>query len=124
MKKYKIAFWFTTGVLFLTQGIGEIFASQSKQAKEGIMDLGYPEYFFYTLIVFKVLGAFALILPVVPKRVKEWAYAGFGFDFIFAFVSIWAVNGLKPDLIPPVIAMFILCVSYYSYHKLLTNKII
>ncbi len=118
MNKDKILFWFTTGLLFLTQGIGEIFSLFSVSAKEGIMSLGYPEYFFYMLIVFKVLGAFALILPIVPKRVKEWAYAGFGFDFISAFVSGWAVLGFNIGLVFPIIAMLVLYGSYKSYHKL------
>ena len=51
--------------------------SQTELAKQGIRHLGYPEYFGMTLVIFKILGVLALIIPQVPKRVKEWAYAGF-----------------------------------------------
>ena len=56
--------------------------SQTELAKEGIRHLGYPEYFGNALVVFKILGVLALVIPQIPKRVKEWAYAGFAFDFI------------------------------------------
>jgi hypothetical protein len=74
------------------------------------------------LAVFKVLGSLALVLPVVPKRVKEWAYAGFGFDFISAFISLVVVDGLNAAALFPVVALVVLVVSYVSYHKLNTAQ--
>jgi hypothetical protein len=70
------------------------------------------------LTVFKVLGALALIIPKVPARVKEWAYAGFAIDFISAFVSIWVVAGLMPMTFFPLVVFAVLIVSYVSYHKM------
>ena len=70
------------------------------------------------LTVFKVLGALALIIPQVPARVKEWAYAGFAIDFISAFVSIWAVDGVSGMTFFPLIVLGVLIVSYVYYHKL------
>jgi hypothetical protein len=87
-------------------------------AIEGITHLGYPIYFVTLLTVFKVLGGFALIIPQVPTRIKEWAYAGYGFDFISAFVSIVAVDGFGVGALIPIVAMVILVLSYTSYHKL------
>ena len=48
----------------------------------------------------------------------QWAYAGFGFDFIAAFISIWAVAGFGVNLILPVVFMILLVLSYKSYHKM------
>ncbi len=118
MKKYKIMFWVATSLIFVLEGLMPAFTSQSEMAKEGIRHLGYPAYFGTMLAVFKTLGGFALILPMVPKRVKEWAYAGYGFDFIAAFVSLSAVDGMSSMLIMPVVAMAILVMSYVSYNKL------
>ena len=87
MKKEKIIFWITTICIFLFEGVMPALTSQTELAKEGIRHLGYPQYFGNTLAVFKVLGALALIIPQIPKRLKEWAYAGFAFDFIFAAIS-------------------------------------
>jgi hypothetical protein len=118
MKKYKILFWVTTGIIFLTQGVLTVLTSQTEQAKEGLRHLGYPDHFGKLLVIFKVLGALALIIPRVPKRVKEWAYAGFAFDFISAFVSLLAVDGPVGGSFAPVIAIAFLAGSYFSYHKL------
>ena len=118
MKKNKIIFWITTSIIFLMEGVMPALTSQSEMAKEGIKHLGYPEYFGNVLVVFKVLGTLALMIPMVPKRIKEWAYAGFGFDFIFAAISLIAVDGLKPLSFFPIIFLGILALSYTSYHKL------
>ena len=98
----------------------EILTGHSQMAKDGIAHLGYPEYFLTMIVVFKVLGAIVLMIPRVPSRFKEWAYAGFGIDFISAFVSIWAVDGFGAPLLLPVVAFLILTVSYVNYHKMKT----
>ncbi len=85
---------------------------------QGITSLGYPVYFVTLLTVFKVMGAIALVVPVVPRRIKEWAYAGFGFDFIFAFLSLWIVTGFNATLLIPLVALAILAVSYKYYNRL------
>lgn len=118
MKKEKIIFWITTTIIFLFEGVLVAFTSQSEMSKEAMKHLGYPQYFGVMLAVFKVLGSIVLILPQFPKRLKEWAYAGFAFDFIAALVSIWAVDGFSTVLIMPVTFMGILYASYRSYHKL------
>ena len=70
------------------------------------------------LTVFKVVGALVLIIPAVPRRYKEWAYAGFAIDFIAAFVSMAVVGGLGKALLLPIVAMGLWIMSYLSYDKL------
>jgi len=118
MKRDKLIFWVTTGIIFLFEGVMPALTSQTELAKEGIRHLGYPGYFGVMLMFFKVLGALALIIPRVPARIKEWAYAGFAFDFIAAFVSTWAVDGLKPLTFFPIVFIGILVLSYIFYHRL------
>ncbi len=118
MKKAKTIFWITTLILVLFEGIMPLFSFNSEVAKAGIAHLGYPEYFGVLLVAFKVLGAIGLILPSVKGNVKEWVYAGFGFDFTFAFLSYLVVDGLTFNLILPVICMIILALSYRAYHKI------
>jgi DoxX-like family len=117
MKKSNVIYWVATGAIFLFEGVMPALTSQTEMAKEGIRSLGYPEYFGVMLTVFKVLGALTLILPQVPGRVKEWAYAGFAIDFIAAFVSLWAVNGLNGLTFFPLVVFAVLVVSYIYYHK-------
>ncbi len=94
------------------------FTSQTEMAKEGIRHLGYPAYFAMMLTVFKVLGTLAIIIPQVPGRVKEWAYAGLTFDFIAAFISHRSVDGLTGLTFFPLLVLAILIVSYIYYHKI------
>jgi DoxX-like family len=122
MKKEKIIFWTATTLIALFEGVMPALTSQTELAKEGIRHLGYPEYFGNALVVFKVLGVLALIIPAIPKRVKEWAYAGFAFDFIFASISHGVVDGINGQTFFPLIVLAVLVVSYIYYHKLTDNK--
>jgi len=118
MKTTKIIYWITTSLVFLMEGVLPALTSQTEMAKEGIRHLQYPAYFGNALVVFKVLGSLALIIPFVPKRIKEWAYGGFGFDFIFASISLFAVDGVNFQSFFPLIFLAILVASYSCYHKL------
>lgn len=100
------------------EGVLVALTSHTDMSVQGITSLGYPLYFVPMLAVFKILGSIALIVPKVPARIKEWAYAGFGIDFIAAFVSLWVVTGFTGILIMPVAFMIILALSYNSYQKL------
>ncbi|MFA6978000.1 MAG: DoxX family protein [Ignavibacteriaceae bacterium] len=120
MKKLKITFWITTGIIFLFEGVMPAFTFQTEMAKEGIRirHLGYPEYFGNAFVVFKVLGALALIIPQIPRRIKEWAYAGFAFDFIFATISHWAVDGFGGQTIFTIVFIVILSIAYITDYKI------
>ncbi|PIF30024.1 DoxX-like protein [Flavobacterium sp. 9] len=118
MKKAKIIFWITTIIIFLFEGVMPALFSQSQEAKEGIRHLGYPEYFGNALVVFKILGVLVLVIPSIPKNIKEWAYAGFGFDFIFASISHAAVDGVNFQSFFPLIFLVILAISYHYYHRI------
>ena len=122
MKKEKIIFWSATIIIALFEGVMPALTSQTELAKEGIRHLGYPEYFGNALVVFKILGVLVLVIPQVPKRVKEWAYAGFAFDFIFASISHGAVDGVNVQTFFPLVFLGILTVSYMYYHKLNMSK--
>jgi hypothetical protein len=118
MKKAKIIFWTTTLLIFLFEGLMPALTFNTQMAQEGITSLGYPAYFGIMLIIFKILGSIVLVVPQIPKNVKEWAYAGFGIDFIAAFVSLWVVNGFNAVLLMPVVFFGILSASYVSWKKI------
>jgi hypothetical protein len=117
MKKEQIIFWTSTIIIALLEGLMPALTSQTELAKEGIRHLGYPEYFGNALVVFKVFGVLAIVIPKVPARIKEWAYAGFAFDFLFAAISHGAVDGINGQTFFPLIVFGILAISYIYYHK-------
>ncbi|MEI6487464.1 MAG: DoxX family protein [Bacteroidota bacterium] len=118
MKKNRIIFWITTTIIALFEGVMPALTSQTELAKEGIKHLGYPPYFGNAFVIFKVLGVLALIIPKIPRRIKEWAYAGFAFDFLFATISHGAVDGINGETFFPLVIFAILIVSYIYYDKL------
>ena len=118
MKTTKILFWTATIIIALFEGVMPALTSQTELAKEGIRHLGYPEYFGNALVIFKILGVIVLVVPKIPKRIKEWAYAGFVFDFLFASISHFVVDGVTFQSFFPLIILGILMVSYVNYHKL------
>ena len=122
MKKEKILFWTATTIIALFEGVMPALTSQTELAKEGIRHLGYPEYFGNALVIFKVLGVLILVIPQISKRLKEFAYAGFAFDFLFAAISHAAVDGINGQTFFPLVVLGILAVSYVYYHKMNTDK--
>jgi hypothetical protein len=118
MKKNKIIYWTATSFIFLLEGVLPALTSQTEAAKQAIQHFGYPIYFGNMLFVFKALGALALILPQVNRRIKEWAYAGFAIDFIAASVSHWAVDGFGFNAIFALVILGILALSYVYLDKI------
>lgn len=120
MKKNTIIFWIATLIIFIWEGLMPLgtllFAPE--YATAGTKPLGYPDYFAYALIVFKVLGATALLIPMVSPKLREWAYAGLTFNLIFAVISHIAVDGNIGYILMPVVVMALLATSYFYNQKI------
>ncbi len=117
IKSTKIIYWTSTGLLafFILPGI---FFLTKPFAIEGTRHLGMPYWFHLELGIAKFIGGIILLLPMFPKRVKEWAYVGFGIDVISATIGMIAVDGPAFKSYAPLIFLAILLVSYICYHKL------
>src|SRR5260221_1543155 len=123
MKSTKITYWTSTILIVLFEGLVPALTFNTDVAKQGTGPLVYPDYFRVAFTFFKVLGAILLILPQVSRRLKEWAYAGFTFDFLFAFISLAAVDGLGSGLSYfPLVVLAVLMVSYVCYNRLQDRK--
>jgi hypothetical protein len=124
MKTNKIIYWTSTIFLFLFEGVmplsALIFAPLSATA--GTVYLDYPAYFAYIIIFFKVTGSVLLIIPRLPRPVKEWTYAGFGFNFTCASASHFIVDGFTFVSFFPLIILAIAVISYLTYFKVYYNS--
>ena len=79
--------------------------------------LGFPSYFRVELGVAKILGVITLLLPMLPKKLKEAAYVGFAINIISATIAhIASGDGASTALLPSV-AFVILSVSYIYFQK-------
>lgn len=121
LKTEKIIYWITTGLLALFVLPG-IFFLNSPMAIEGTKHLGMPYWFHIELGIGKFIGGLILILPMLPKRIKEWAYVAFGIDSLSATIGLLSVDGLKPMSFAPLIFFVLLVTSYIYFHKLKSSE--
>jgi hypothetical protein len=113
MKTKKITYWISTILISIFMAAVAIaYLTGQPQMNSAFLSLGYPPYFQNILGVAKLLGVIALLVPGA-SLLKEWAYAGFTFTFIGAFISHLMVNQ-NQQAIMPVIALIILAISYFT----------
>jgi hypothetical protein len=62
------------------------------QVAQMFTHLGFPGYFRVELSWAKFAGLVAVLVPMVPARVKEWAYAGFAITLVSALIAHLAVS--------------------------------
>jgi hypothetical protein len=83
--------------------------------------LGFPSYFKVELTVAKILGVLALLIPAVPFKVKEFAYAGFAITLVSASIAHFgrgdARNLSVLYVIDPLVFLALLMVSYFYFTK-------
>lgn len=110
----RIIYIATTLLLALGVGIagGVMDIIQPQGVKDIALHLGYPLYFFFLLGIFKVTGGVALLLPKIFDSIRNIAYLGFSFDFIFASFSHYSIGDDFLKIITPLIVLTILIISY------------
>ncbi|EAR02888.1 hypothetical protein FB2170_06355 [Maribacter sp. HTCC2170] len=72
--------------------------------------LGFPTYIIYPLATLKVLGLI-VILTNIGGNLKEWAYAGFFFNFVLAFFAHVMVS--DGEQFGALMALVFLLTSYF-----------
>src|SRR3981081_3854526 len=107
----KIIYWVSTGlVAALSVFAGSAYLSGSPQAVEGFAHVGYPQQLRIILGIAKPIGAIVLLVPGLAK-LKEWAYAGFTFAWISAFVAHYLAKD-GPKAFMPLVMLLLLAISY------------
>ena len=115
MKHFKIVFYISTGLLSLIMlGSAGMYIFNTPEVVEIFTRLGYPAYLIYPLAVAKILGLIA-IWSNYSRILKEWAYAGFFFDFLLALSGHLKVG--DGDFGLAAVAMALLAISYFSDKK-------
>lgn len=115
-----ILYWVFTSIFALLMifssidGLGP--SDQSMAILHDVM--GYPVYFIQFISVAKIIGCLAILIPGIPKTLKEWAYAGLFFDLAGAIYSGVASAGAF-DVRMLMMLLWIVpgVLSYYYWHK-------
>jgi len=117
MKKNKIIYWTATGIL----GAMMLFSAYGyltiEEMKAGFVHLGFPASFRIELATAKFIGTFVLLIPFIPKRIKDAAYVGFAITFISAFIAHTSSGDPLSVAIMPLIFLGILVVSFIYSNK-------
>ena len=82
-----ILYWVATAIFCLQMGFTAYAQLRLPQVAEAFIRLGFPDYFRIELSWAKVAGVAALLIPKVPARLKEWAYAGFAITLCSALIA-------------------------------------
>jgi len=115
LKIYYRVFIILFSILMVMDGFAGI--AQQEDGRVAFKTLGYPMYFMVIIGVSKILGVIG-ILQSRSVVLREWAYAGFTFNFIAAGLS-WAIaTGDAFGVMFPVIGLILLFIPYFLWKKM------
>lgn len=116
MKKDKVIYWTTTVIVAAVMLGSAYYFAFGNNVKDAFTHLGLPNYFRIELSIAKVLGALAILIPGVPARIKEFAYAGLAIVLVSAIIA-HASSGDGIASLDPLFFLSMLVVSYLYYYK-------
>lgn len=120
----RILYWAIT-LLLMVPGAGggliEVFTGGPASVAQTLTMLGYPLYIMKILGFAKVLGGIAIVTGRSP-RLKEWAYAGFAFDFLGATAS-HVLAGDAAHAPAPIAFFVVLMASYALWYKTAATRL-
>jgi hypothetical protein len=115
MKTAKIVFWVSTGLLSVMMLMSAgMYIFKHADIVQAFETLGFPTFVIYPLATFKLLGLVAVLTRKVDW-LKEWAYAGFFFNFLLAFGAHFMIGDGEAG--GAVVALVLLVVSYIAQKK-------
>ena len=119
-----IGFWIVTA-LFCLEMIFTAYYELMRlpQAAQAFTRLGFPAPSFRVELSWaKVAGVVALLVPVVPARLKEWAYAGFALNLASALIAHLSLGDRPPALALSTITSVLWGLSYGFWRRLQTAE--
>jgi hypothetical protein len=121
MNKEKTIYWAATGLLSAQMIMAASMYVLNTDMVAGVFGtLGFPVFIIYPLALAKFLGVVAILFKK-SDTLKEWAYAGFFFNFLLAIGAHAAVN--DGEFIPALVVLALLGVSYKMDKKLYPRSV-
>ena len=88
------------------------------QGAQAFIRLGFSSGFFrMELSLAKLVGVAVLLIPFLPARLKEWAYAGFAINLVSAIIAHLAISDRPAALAPSTITSVLWGLSYFFWHR-------
>ena len=121
MTKDKVVYWSATAVVCAVMVFSAInfnLENPIGPMKGAFVHLGFPDYFRIELTVAKTLGVLALLMPGIPAKAREFAYAGFAITLISASVAHFSSGDPLLFVVDPLLFFAALATSYVYFNKL------
>ena len=120
------AFWIFTGLFCLEMSFTAYWELlRLPNAAQAFARLGFPaSYFRVELSWAKVFGVAALLIPMVPARLKEWAYAGFAINLISAIIAHSSIHDRPAAFLPSTTTSVLWMLSYYFWRRLQATPVL
>ncbi len=113
-----IAYWIVTA-LFCLEMCFTAYYELLPRGAEAFARLGFPAgYFRVELSWAKVAGVAALLVPIIPARLKEWAYAGFAINLVSALITHLSLGQGPRSWSPSAITSVLWGLSYFFWRRL------
>jgi hypothetical protein len=111
------AFWIVTALFCLEMSFTAYY-ELLPQGAQAFARLGFSAHYFpIELSLAKVVGVAALLFPVIPARLKEWAYAGFAINLVSAIIAHLSIHDIPQALAPSSITSVLWGLSYYLWRR-------
>ena len=119
-KAITVAYWIFTGIFCLEMLFTAYYELMVlPQAAQAFTRLGFAaDSFRVELSWAKVLGVAVLLLPMVPARLKEWAYAGFAINLVSALIAHFSIHDRRAAFAPSSITSVLWVLSYYFWRRM------
>jgi hypothetical protein len=117
-KPLAAGFWISTALLAFQMTFTAYAQLRLPQVAQAFVHLGFPAYFRIELSWAKFAGVAVLLLPMVPARFKEWAYAGFAITLVSALIAHLAVGDGVASWSWAAGTGVLWCLSYYFFRRL------
>ena len=118
-KAVTMAFWIVTALFCVEMIFTAYWEWFTPQAEQAFVRLGFTAASFRVeLSVAKILGVLALLVPGLPSRAKEWAYAGFAFNLVSALIAHASIHDRHAAFAPSTITLLLGTCSYVLWRRL------
>ena len=121
VSKARVLYWTATGIVCAVMVFSAInfnLRNPLGPMKGAFAHLGFPGYFRIELTVAKICGVLALLIPGIPVKVKEFAYAGLAITLVSASIAHFSSGDGPLFVIDPLLFLGALAVSYTYFNKL------
>jgi hypothetical protein len=122
-KATAVAFWLVTALFCLEMSFTAWYElMRLPEAAQAFARLGFSAASFRVELSWaKVAGVVALLVPLVPTRLKEWAYAGFAINLFSALIAHISMGDGPRAWAPSATTSVLWALSYFFWRRLQAN---